>query len=320
MREGEEAAGGSALGLDVNVERDSPAPSLISDPVCPRCGYSLRGVAQWTDACPLTGTCSECGLEVEWRKAFTILPHPWLFERLWRIRPARSFVATASRTLRPWRLWNEVDLSEPFVPGAALVFNLLLCLLILCADVCLGVLTVFVQIGLSDYLAGGVRLRDVMDVLFSLAGALLRVMSIFGGLMALWSVVLTVCLLLLPTSLRRARVLPHHLMRIAFYSCPFVVFTCITGYGALYALALVVIQFTTSFITPWFAVPIAIMALITPPLSIILYYRWALRDYLKLPHSWWVSILLTLLAGLVTLALVAIVTVPLGYTDWVTWF
>jgi len=306
--------------LDVNVERDSPAPSLISDPACPRCGYSLRGVAQWTDACPLTGTCSECGLEVEWRKAFTILPHPWLFERLWRFRPVRSFVATASRALRPWRLWKEVDLSEPFVPGAALVFNVLLCLLILCADVCVGVLTVFMQIGLSDYLAGGVRLRDVMDDLFSLAGALLRVMSTFGGLMALWSVVLTVCLLLLPTSLRRAHVLPRHLVRIALYSCPFSIFAWFGCCMVLYIPFVVADQLSLSGIGDWAGLPLAIMTLIAPPLSIILYYRWALRDYLKLPHTWWVSILLTLLAGLVTLALVAIVTVPLGYTDWVTWF
>lgn len=35
--------------------------------VCPRCGYDLHGtIDTWTDACPLTGVCSECGLEFIW--------------------------------------------------------------------------------------------------------------------------------------------------------------------------------------------------------------------------------------------------------------
>jgi hypothetical protein len=34
---------------------------------CPRCGHDLRGViASWREACPLTGICTECGLEFAW--------------------------------------------------------------------------------------------------------------------------------------------------------------------------------------------------------------------------------------------------------------
>ena len=34
---------------------------------CPRCGYDLSGeIATWTEACPVRGLCTECGLEFAW--------------------------------------------------------------------------------------------------------------------------------------------------------------------------------------------------------------------------------------------------------------
>ena len=37
------------------------------DMLSPRCGYDLHGViSSWTNACPLHGNCSECGLDIDW--------------------------------------------------------------------------------------------------------------------------------------------------------------------------------------------------------------------------------------------------------------
>lgn len=79
---------------------------------CPRCGYDLQGqVAAWHPAlaegemreaakCPLTGTCSECGLAFQWRAIF----RPDLYGPVWFIETRRygwprSFVGTAARAL-----------------------------------------------------------------------------------------------------------------------------------------------------------------------------------------------------------------------------
>lgn len=50
---------------------------------CPHCGYDLSGViAAWRDACPLSGTCSECGGAVAWPEVMQArLPAPaWSLE------------------------------------------------------------------------------------------------------------------------------------------------------------------------------------------------------------------------------------------------
>jgi hypothetical protein len=94
------------------------------EPVCPRCGYDLRGqVDVWhgkADAegagCPLTGTCSECGLIVEWR----LVMRPELIALRWFVeteRPPRtrwSAWRTAWRAMAPWVFWRSVRMETAF--------------------------------------------------------------------------------------------------------------------------------------------------------------------------------------------------------------
>jgi hypothetical protein len=98
---------------------ESPAlewESGIQEPECPRCGYGLTGVVRsWTDACPLQGRCSECGLEFEWRDA---LNPQFSFPR-WCVEGdgGRSVPLRAIRTMlmmfRPWRFWRELQMQHP---------------------------------------------------------------------------------------------------------------------------------------------------------------------------------------------------------------
>jgi len=82
---------------------------------CPRCGYDLRGVVSvWGDACPLEGTCTECGLRFEWGA----LLMPEKFEPLWCVEFApdrrqvpRACVTTAQRTFWPWGFWSRMQMS-----------------------------------------------------------------------------------------------------------------------------------------------------------------------------------------------------------------
>ncbi len=85
-------------------------------PACPRCGYDQSGVvATWQHACPLRGTCSECGEAFAWADIFNpgrrtlrgFFEHArgtgrtlwWAFTTLWL-------------TLRPWTFWRRVGADE----------------------------------------------------------------------------------------------------------------------------------------------------------------------------------------------------------------
>ncbi len=91
-----------------------------SAPQCPRCGYDLRGaVAAWRHACPMTGTCTECGLSFDWAEVLV----PQKFEPRWCVeftRPPQRFawacLGTILRSALPWRFWSALNMSMPVRP------------------------------------------------------------------------------------------------------------------------------------------------------------------------------------------------------------
>lgn len=87
-------------------------------PECPRCGYDLQGqIAAWHPAgdtqpdaaCPTTGTCSECGLDFEWRFILVegLASPRWFFETT-RVHRLSRLIATSLRVLNPRRFWRAV--------------------------------------------------------------------------------------------------------------------------------------------------------------------------------------------------------------------
>lgn len=99
-------------------------------PACPRCGYDLSGaIATWHDACPLSGLCSECGLIYEWtdihnpdrnrvRGFFEHARGPW--------QCGRWLELTWLMTLWPPRFWRKVRLETTVVPARAVAWIFLL--------------------------------------------------------------------------------------------------------------------------------------------------------------------------------------------------
>jgi hypothetical protein len=81
----------------------------VPAPACPRCAYDLSGaVATWDASCPLTGTCSECGLGFSWPDIFHIsAASPWYIED-GRASP-RRFLLTSLAAFRPRLLWRECN-------------------------------------------------------------------------------------------------------------------------------------------------------------------------------------------------------------------
>jgi hypothetical protein len=87
------------------------------DPMCPRCGYDQSGeAATWEGACPMEGTCPECGHGFGWADAFRRAPDPfrWSFEHApgWRGALFR-LPRTLLKCPRPSRYWRLMGRSEP---------------------------------------------------------------------------------------------------------------------------------------------------------------------------------------------------------------
>jgi hypothetical protein len=108
--------------------------SLCGDePVCPRCGYDLRGATSaWQESCPLCGSCPECGLEFEWaellgqrrRTPRWCVEYGRLREVPWRVP------RTLLMTLLPWRFWSTLRMvHDPRFGRVAL--HLVLCAVLL---------------------------------------------------------------------------------------------------------------------------------------------------------------------------------------------
>lgn len=101
---------------------DASRPSAV----CPRCGYDQSGeVTTWSDRCPVSGICPECGLKFEWGDIF----HPARKNLWWSVEHAQAAKDRLARTwptlrmmARPWVFWRSVDVSRRTQPRALLLW------------------------------------------------------------------------------------------------------------------------------------------------------------------------------------------------------
>lgn len=99
-----------------------------TEPGCPRCGYDQSGeIATWTDRCPLTGTCTECGTELEWAVVFD----PSRGDIRWLVEHAAALGSMARRTpptllrmILPWVFWSRVRVHSRTDPVRLIVWVL----------------------------------------------------------------------------------------------------------------------------------------------------------------------------------------------------
>ncbi|GMV26354.1 MAG: hypothetical protein AMXMBFR58_23850 [Phycisphaerae bacterium] len=199
---------------------------------CPRCGYDLSGaIATWTDACPVTGRCTECGLEFRWGEVIDPARRVpgWSFEHAARGR-LRAFIATLARLFVPRVFWGSMRMEFPFAPGRIVLLLLVWCVvLLLVFDTVTVVWEYFV---LSSSWAW--RSADPASYVFSLLwprtilGSSELGYFTFGFIdrpVVTWWLFLGACLtpiafLLLTQTLQQARVRRLHLLRIWAYGIP----------------------------------------------------------------------------------------------------
>lgn len=194
--------------------------------VCPRCGYDLSGtIDTWSDSCPLTGRCTECGLDFRWYDIMVLAEHPWLFEYGWRRRPVWRLAMTWKGALRPRRFWRELRLTDPIFlrPIALVAIGLFLLMYLAAYGLVLsgnhGYFQSWNRPGIMPG-SGPPGTRGWTDFLvFSGLGLLAETVRQAPGLFVAF-IVAPLSFVVLPRTLGDARVRPRHIIRIWLYSLP----------------------------------------------------------------------------------------------------
>jgi len=321
-----------SIGLETGLAR-TPAPARISrGATCPRCAYDLSGtIATWRDACPMTGICSECGLEVSWSDLLGAQRLPgWSFEHA---RGIRSLLSTLWVAWRPRRIWRLLRMDHPIRPARLLALALLLLLASHAVvatdgfvrawmDGSLGPQQGTIMLGPGGAVtrappptvtleqratyAGWVALEPYRTHHLRFGGVVYATtparVSPFAWFTPLLLLFMALGFLTLPASLRRAKVRPAHIARILVYSLTLVPLTWamwwivrpdIQDWGGWYALA------ELSMLRP----PGAVAILVATLLATFWYWRVACREYLRLSHATGVAAALTIIGLLASMCL-----------------
>lgn len=205
-------------------------------PSCPRCGYDQSGaIAAWEriepPSCPLSSLCTECGLEFLWRDLLnpTYARLPQLFEHA-RQRRITAFLVTWRRAASPRGFWDWVGLQHDVVMTRIGLFIAIAMPLIAAASVAVMVgLHAIVWSSLLPSIAWQyVNRSHILGPIYPLGDGYLLLsgwsltlrqvclpLELLGVLIFLFA---PLTLLLLPQTLRRARIRPVHIFRAFAYS------------------------------------------------------------------------------------------------------
>ncbi|MCH7547773.1 MAG: hypothetical protein IID30_15350 [Planctomycetes bacterium] len=306
--------------------------ALVKNARCPRCGYDLRGIMEtWEQACDISGTCSECGLEYEWGDLLNPARNmpKWCVEySAGPLATMRAFFSTALMMLRPWRFWSELGMHhQPRWRRHAVLAGLLLITLVVIFELMLGLYTwgslVDMQAKVSGTIAnmsevifktmllpfsqdslGIVNFNQGSYVISPPLQVSLRMLANGYGvgvevipILLLYTVLCPVGFLALPQSRRITKVRWVHVLRIGVYSFFFV-------------WLFVVISLICSLADSWWRfVPITFglpqITVTTAYLSlyivILIWWSLATSRYLKMKHAWGVGVAVCVMSWIVTM-------------------
>ena len=286
---------------------------------CPRCGYDQRGeIAKWERSCPLESTCTECGLAIDWRELFNpdfSMPN-WCVESAekWRQIPWRS-VKTLWMMLRPWRFWSELRMSHEIRWSRIIVMWIILLIVIYFSMgatqalqyarlVRWGLSPGFITIGdmVRDCAANFVAPFSPIDTVWT--GTCMRYAAQVWGdglkpaiYFLLANVIMAAGFLLLPISRRRAKVRYPHVLRILVYGLAFVM-------PPFIILALGVIGARRYALFDW-AEEWRLPSLVLTLAAFMVWWSLATSRHLRMPHAWGIGAVLTGIAVLVVVLLMA---------------
>ncbi len=303
-----------------NCSAGSPLQPLQSvHPRCPRCDYNLVGMSSpWVEnrSCPLTGKCSECGLDFEWGHILATTTHPWLFEYHRPGERIKRFWRTLLKSFIPQQLWREVRLTDPVRLKRLFWMPILLLIALIMA-----------RIASVELLSGGWFFNALFEDGSFWESPLVTVQSYTDWfprwslhliwhrdyypvwetvpfysnacvLAVVWSFVMVLSFGLLPVSVRRAKVAKRHLVRVAVYSLlPLILYLILWAAVDLG----MVIAYPRQLIVRLLSV-FGLIFILIPMWGAwqLLCWNVACKKYLKLPNPYAVGTMLNVVAGLVT--------------------
>lgn len=215
---------------------------------CPRCGYDQRGeVLRWRERCPLSGTCSECGLSLDWGEVIRggSWPPDWHVESPTEAVGWRT-LRTLAWSLRPGVFWRRVRMEQSGRPARAMRYGVVATLLVVLAVGAVDTAAQRIANGSVSAMpgrgvTGSVELlqyaQEAVNGLVPLELAMFEVafwqpasswwrtrwyvylapeIVVFAAFVAC----VPLSYLLLPLTLRSARVRPWHIARAAIYHLP----------------------------------------------------------------------------------------------------
>lgn len=308
-----------------------PAHSDSKHTLCPRCGYDLQGALQARkDESELRGRCSECGLDYDWQDILDPRRDrpQWCIEYAQTIREilGRS-VLTFFMMLWPWKFWHQLKMSHE-VRWIGLGF-FLACLTVgsyafavLVGNVCTLLITLVngmewlrsdpsFAVQTFPFVAPSIYSRELTWMLDQTYA------TRFLALLFAYIAFLPVGFVLLPVSRRKAKVRLRHLLRIAIYSVsisfmPFLVVVSFVGFDLVNQYAL-----GSTWIARWILQGSLYFAFWGPYPMVICWWAVATTHYLKMPHGWAVSILLSFVVVLSIALLIACLVIVGLVPDWV---
>jgi len=291
---------------------------------CARCGQDLRGLTEpkcpacaldfgWADVVPLEELtclncgyhlfglsetrCPECGQTFVWNDVLAVYHQtksPY-FEYQWRRRPLRSLWLTWSHAIRPWKLWNEMDIQSPPRVGS------LLFLYFICAGMMVGVPPVlgFGFLSLINILEGysngyGVFFNGWRGQPFKWADGTFVVFACSA-----WVGVTYLTLSSMHWSLKACRVRRAHVLRVSIHMALLALPLPTMLYAGMFvADVFVVREFLSEFAaeTAFNVALIAGLALVF--VYSIVHIGFAYRRYIRMRHAWGVAVA-TAIAGLI---------------------
>jgi hypothetical protein len=306
---------------------------------CPRCDYDLSGApGAWERECQLAGTCSECGLGFAWGDLLNprLLEENRFFEHA-RFRRGRAFWVTLKRVWRPVVFWKWVRLEWPLHRWRMLLFVVAAALALHVGGLLIFAALIAVRAPHSPITQFDDWLTDMMEPLLSAGSAVFNVsvwkMLVWGTprpvrvldwspearpiLACAVSAFIPLAFVGLPETVRACRVRPRHLARVCAYS--FVALPLVL-LAPLIAGVLLNAVWPVQMVGRW-------RPTIIPPLGShidvrwyqlgailvwqVLWWRAAVKHYLRMPHPW-----ATALATMVIAVLLAFVVVLLIGREW----
>jgi hypothetical protein len=210
--------------------------------MCPRCGYDVQGDAdRWNAepaehaqlvehaACPLEGTCPECGFRFSW----AALMRPGLVSPVWFTETSEAYgrkrwsgVRTLLHALRPWRFWWQVRMETPINLRRQVLW---LVQMTFGAAVTLAIAAVLLwTASFAFYWFTGVLPNTPGSFARGLARPVVDLTMAFTSLLngstwyrCVWvgALVYPLLVMLLSQSRKLAKVQPSHVLRAAVYAC-----------------------------------------------------------------------------------------------------